>query len=302
MESYFFRTVLGMAEFDPSLKLKCIKKGWDAGGEDRAMREIREKDIPAGMHELRKRVRIADYRQTSIRLAKKKIRESVGKDNLIVQAINNIEDINKAANLLAKRLREWYELHNPEFSKSISGHEKFVELVMVKDRKALLGELGKEEEESMGAELSEGDIAQIRELAETIKGLYRLRDSHEKYIEGILKGYAPNLLAMAGPAIAAKLIEHIGSLKRLVSVPASTIQLLGAEKALFRHIVTGAKCPKFGVLYNHPLVSASKNKGKAARLLADKISIAAKMDYFKGEFIGDRLRKEVEGKLALDEK
>ena len=95
--------------------------------------------------------------------------------------------------------------------------------------------------------------------------------------------------------------EHIkktispGSLKRLIMLPSSTVQLLGAEEALFRHIKTGARCPKYGVLHDHPLVSRSKKKesGKVARVLASKISIAARVDYAKGKFIGDKLMKEI---------
>jgi len=95
----------------------------------------------------------------------------------------------------------------------------------------------------------------------------------------------------------AKLIALAGNLKKLVEFPSSTIQLLGAEKALFRHMRTGAKAPKHGIIHEHPIVSKAKEKGKAARAVADKISLAVKVDYFKGKFIGDKLRKELEEKF-----
>ena len=114
-----------------------------------------------------------------------------------------------------------------------------------------------------------------------------------------MDGFCPNIKAVCDVMIAAKLMEHAGSLKRLSEMPASTIQILGAEKALFRHMKTGAKPPRHGVIVSHSLIANSPEKmhGRIARTLADKISIAAKVDYFKGQFIGDKLRKELEGKF-----
>ncbi len=111
-----------------------------------------------------------------------------------------------------------------------------------------------------------------------------------------MKDYCPNITVVAGVMVGAKLIALAGDLKRLILFPSSTVQLLGAEKALFRHMKTGARVPKHGIIHEHALVAkASKeNKGKAARALADKISMAAKIDYFKGEFIGDKLKKKLE--------
>ena len=111
--------------------------------------------------------------------------------------------------------------------------------------------------------------------------------------------YCPNLKELAGSTIGAKLLEHTGSLKRLVMMPASTIQILGAEKALFRHIKTGARPPKFGLIHDHQFIQSAKRneQGKRARALADKLSLAVKMDYFKGEFIAKRLKTELEEKF-----
>ena len=116
-----------------------------------------------------------------------------------------------------------------------------------------------------------------------------------------MKKHCPNMLEVAGVLISAKLLEHAGSLRRLMMMPASTIQILGAEKALFRHLKTGkkAKPPKYGILSQHPLIGKVKKEeyGKVARTLADKISIAVKVDYFKGKFIGDKLKEELEKKF-----
>ncbi len=106
-----------------------------------------------------------------------------------------------------------------------------------------------------------------------------------------------NLNCVAGKELGLKLIKNACSLKKLASMPSSKIQLLGAERSLFRHLKKAAPSPKHGIILSHPLVSGAKNKGKAARLLADKIAIAARIDYFKGKFIGDKLRKDVEEKI-----
>lgn len=232
-------------------------------------------------------------------ITKRRIAESLNREYLIVQAVQNIDEIDKVANTLAKRLREWYELYNPEFSKSIESHEKFAELIQKKTKKELLKEVGLSEAESMGAEIAKKDIEPMMGLARQISSLFSLRQQQVDYIEKSMKELLPNVDAVCGAIIGAKLLAVAGSLQKLAMFPASTVQLLGAEKALFRHIKTGAKPPKFGVIINHPVVTRAKQKekGKAARMLADKISIAAKIDYFKGEFRGDHLRKEVEDRF-----
>ena len=156
------------------------------------------------------------------------------------------------------------------------------------------------QKESIGAELKEKDLSAILNIAKQLKSIYELKETQEKYLEDLMKDFCPNLTAVAGFEIGARLIRHAGSLKNLMEMPASKIQLLGAEKALFRHMKSGAKPPKFGMIFQHPLIQKSekKSQGKAARILADKISIAVKIDYFKGDFIGDKLVKEIETKLG----
>lgn len=241
--------------------------------------------------------RFDKLREQSIRLVKKQLRESVHQDNLIIQAINAIEDFDKVANMLTTRLREWYSLYNPEFSESLFNQEKFTELVIKKDKKTLLKEI--KSKDTMGADLEKKDISAILFFAKQINELYLSKKEIHKYLESSMKNICPNLLAVAGATLGAKLLAKAGSLKRLMFMPASTIQVLGAEKALFRHMKTGAKPPRHGIIIKHPLIASAKQSehGKRARTLADKISIAVKVDYFKGKFIGDRLNKELEEKF-----
>lgn len=289
---YIFSNILGDFVFDEKFKLvgKTKKKNLEVIDEN-------SKHLSKVLEFFKDHKYFSEFYSKNLLLTKKALKESVNEDLLIIQCINNIEEIDRAVNLLVKRLREWYELYNPEFSRSVSTNESFVKLILDKNKEQLLKQLNLKKEESMGADLNEADIKPIRDLAGKILVLYDLRNSQEEYLKKIMKKYCPNLNEVAGHLIGAKLLGHAGSLIHLVKFPASTIQLLGAEKALFRHMKTKAKSPKHGLIIQHPLVSQASNKGKAARQLADKISIAVKIDYFKGKFIGDKLRKEVEDKL-----
>jgi nucleolar protein 56 len=132
----------------------------------------------------------------------------------------------------------------------------------------------------MGGTLNDDDTAIIYEFAGKINALLAEKDQLVDYIRKKMAEFCPNILEVAGPLIGAKLLSHKGTLKALAFMPSSTIQILGAEKALFRHLRSNAKPPKYGYILQSQEVSNAMNKGKAARQLANKISIAAKKDYF----------------------
>ena len=230
-----------------------------------------------------------DFYTKNLELTKAGLKNAVNEDNLIMQAIANINELDKIANTMSKRLREWYSLYFPELSEEIEDHEKYVELVLEQERT----------QESFGADLSEFDLEEMKLLAGRIISIYALRKQHELNLEKIMTKYCPNLLELAGATIAARLIELGKGLKHLALLPASTVQLLGAEKALFRHLKTGSRSPKYGVIINHPLIQKAPRdkRGKAARMLADKLSLCARLDFFKGEFKALDYRIELEGKL-----
>jgi nucleolar protein 56 len=237
-------------------------------------------------------------RNKAMRETKLAIAASVNEDNLITQTMSAIEELDKGSNTLVKRLREWFELYSPEFSKAIGDNEAFTRKILEKSKEEQLADLGLDS--SMGAHLSHQDVENMLAFARSIKIMFEERDRLEKYLEGIMKKYCPNVTELAGATIAARLLREAGSLKRLAMIQASTIQLYGAEKALFRHLKTGARPPKHGFIVNHPLVSKAgkQDKGKVARALADKISIAARVDYFKGDPIGESLRKGLEARFS----
>lgn len=243
---------------------------------------------------------LSDLRKNNLAMTKRAIKQSVTPDNTLIQTSNSISEITKMLNLLVKRLREWYGYILPEFVDTTESPEVFINALATFDRPALMKKMNIKEEESMGAALDQKHLEPIHELAQQLNHLVALRKKQESYLEKTMQGYCPNVTSVAGTAIGAKLLAKAGSLKRLSTLPASTVQLLGAEKALFRHLRTGARSPKYGLIFEHDLIGKldKKNRGKMARCLADKISIAAKVDYFKGKFVGDQLKKMVEKRCA----
>ena len=234
-------------------------------------------------------------------LVRKTIQKSLKPEFLIIHSINLLDELDTTTDLLAKRLRKWYAFYNPEFERSISNSEKFARLIITKSRQQLLKELGLTEQDSMGGTFSPIDLDALKELSEHLIGLYALRAQQETYLTILIKKLCPNVVAITGPLLCARFIERAKSLERLSRMPASTIQVLGAEKALFRHLRNKKyKPPKHGILHEHPLVLRNKKAlhGKISRSLADKIAIAAKVDYFGGTFCGDALRKGLEEKFG----
>lgn len=173
-------------------------------------------------------------------------------------------------------------IKNPELENAVSDNEYFIKVVLSDDSSV--------SDSVMGAVLDQDDEHAIKALAAIAQGLVETKTFLLLYLEKIMRAYCNNVLTLAGPTIGARLLREAKSLKRLASLQSSTIQLLGAEKALFRHIKTGAKSPKYGHIVNHPVIINAKkdDKGKAARALADKLSMAARVDYFKGDFIADK--------------
>lgn len=309
---YIFSNIIGIFVFDDKFKIVdeiLFKDFEDYQKKDKFIQQIQNKHknlkelddeaIKKILFYFKNKKFFFDFRNKNLQLAKLDVKNSVIDDVLIIQAINTIVELDKAINILAKRLREWYELYNPEFSRTMENHEKFVEGILDKDKNELLEKLSVNASDSIGADLEQEDIEPIKSLGHQIYDLYQLRKSQLEYISTLMDKFCPNTKAVCGVLVGASLIEHAGSLKRLSEMPASTIQILGAEKALFRHMKTGAKSPRHGLIVNHPLIAKAPDRmhGKIARALADKISIASKIDYFQGKFIGDKLIKELEEKF-----
>jgi len=226
---------------------------------------------------------------------KKQISKSITRDQLIIQFIMLLDDLNKIINLLVERYREIYSIYLPEISQMIEDHEKFLKTVVGKKREELMREY--EIDVTMGGEFKDKDVEFINKVGEAIINLYKLRSALKDYIEDLMNEVCPNLAKIATPTIGARLIALAGGLKELAMLPSSTIQVLGAEKALFKHLTKGTPPPKHGVIFNHPFIQKlpKKQRGAMARTLASKIAIAAKVDAFTpGKIIYEELLKELE--------
>jgi nucleolar protein 56 len=143
------------------------------------------------------------------------------------------------------------------------------------------------------------DIQAIQECAREVFLTSKVREKLSQYLDGVMAQVAPNLRAVVGSAIGARLISIAGGLKQLAQMPASTIQLLGAEKAFFKALRTKGKPPKHGVIYQYPELRMSQKwqRGRIARALAGKIAIAAKVDSMSGEFVGDKLAADLKSRI-----
>jgi len=251
---------------------------------------------------LLKEYRKPEYREEIIQknmvLVKEMIAATVNEDTYIIQSINSIEELDKVCNTLTKRIREWYGYYFPELNFVMQDNEVFIKRIVQKTKKEFMQEY--DLKISMGPELAEKDLDAILDFAKQVNDLYLQREKIIAYLESVMKIYCPNIYALAGALIAAKLLEKAGSLKNLSKMPSSTVQLLGAEQALFRHLRNKRiRPPKHGFILSHPLLmeASKQDKGQVARMLAAKISIASKIDYFRGEFIGDKLKEELEKQL-----
>ncbi|EPX74595.1 U3 snoRNP protein Nop58 [Schizosaccharomyces octosporus yFS286] len=228
-------------------------------------------------------------------LSRHKLKFSPDKvDTMIVQAIALLDDLDKELNTYAMRVREWYGWHFPEMGKIVQDHLAYARVIKTMgmrtncsstDFSDVLPEeveatLKSAAEISMGTEITEEDLENISILAEQVLELAAYRAQLSEYLRNRMHAIAPNLTALVGELVGARLIAHAGSLMNLAKQPASTLQILGAEKALFRALKTKHSTPKYGLIYHASLVGQanSKNKGKVARVLATKAALSLRVD------------------------
>ncbi|MCL2712229.1 MAG: ribosomal biogenesis protein [Methanomassiliicoccaceae archaeon] len=234
-----------------------------------------------------------------LRLGKLRTSEPIPRDKNLVQAIRHLDDLVVSCNLMNERLHEWYGLHFPELGDHAKDR-RYCELISeYGNRDGIIKELGIDVE-SIGSETDKEDMERIMHLASTLCRIYDDREATENYINNIANVTAPNMCALLGAPLAARLISSAGGLDRLATLPSSTLQLLGAEKAMFRHLRSGKKGPKHGMIFQHPDIHRAPywQRGNISRALAGKALIAAKADNYKGEFIGDILLEGFNKRLA----
>jgi nucleolar protein 56 len=234
------------------------------------------------------------------------------RDMLVGTVTRTIEDTDKTINLLGEKLEDWYAIYFPEFKAEDKLQFAKVTLILDKDNVdekelALIvgqkkaAEITEQAKRSLGVKLSPRDLSECLALSRTIVSLEKLRKEYEEYQKELAEELCPNLTEVAGPDIAAKLVSHMGTLSRLALLPASAIQVIGAEKALFKHLKNrNVPPPKHGIIFQHPKISSSPKaiRGKIARTLANKLCLAAKADAFSKRRISAALRKDFDERYA----
>ena len=259
-------------------------------------------------------------RDFALELSSSKISEvSESPDLHITQAINTLDETDKIINGISSRLREWYGLHFPELDNIIDSINGYSQIVLSGKRENISKEdfekagfpeskvemLSLVREKSRGGDMTEKNLAIVQTLAKQILDLFDLRKTIEEHVDQQMKEEAPNISAVLGTAVGARILARAGSLSKLASMPASTIQVLGAEKALFRSLKTGSNPPKHGIIFQHAIVHAAPRwqRGKIARAIAAKAAIAARVDVHKAglnQTLLDKLNirvKEIEEKF-----
>jgi len=254
---------------------------------------------------------VEELRKRLIGKARKQVQEKyTGKEGHIIRAAAIMQDLDASFNLLAEHCIEWHGMHFPELQKLIRDNVvqlKLIHLVGNREKfteKAVEEHAGEKTEKviaaakkSMGSPIDAASLKEVQLLARNALNLREERDVLLKFIEKEAKELVPNLTELAGALLAARLLGEAGSLKRLALLPSSTVQLLGAEKALFRHLKNRqAKPPKHGFILMHQLVQKAPRgmRGKMARALAGKLSIAARADYFGKRKIAEKLQKDLD--------
>ncbi|BFG32333.1 nucleolar protein 56-like [Prunus yedoensis var. nudiflora] len=246
-------------------------------------------------------------------------------DNMVIQAIFLLDTLDKDVNSFSMRVREWYSWHFPELVKIVNDNYLYAKVSKFIEDKSTLSEdklpeltdiVGDEDKAkeiveaakaSMGQDLSPIDLINVQQFAQRVMDLSEYRKRLYDYLVTKMNDIAPNLASLIGEVVGARLISHAGSLTNLAKCPSSTLQILGAEKALFRALKTRGNTPKYGLIFHSSFIgrASARNKGRMARYLANKCSIASRIDCFADSsttVFGEKLREQVEERLDFYDK
>ncbi|KAL2539615.1 nucleolar protein NOP56 [Abeliophyllum distichum] len=246
-------------------------------------------------------------------------------DNMVIQAIFLLDTLDKDINTFSMRVREWYSWHFPELAKIVNDNYLYAKVAKYIEDKSQLSEdhlpgltdiVGDEDKAkeiieaakaSMGQDLSPIDLINVKQFALRVMDLAEYRKKLYDYLVAKMNDIAPNLAALIGEVVGARLISHAGSLTNLAKCASSTLQILGAEKALFRALKTHGNTPKYGLIFHSSFIgrASTRNKGRMARYLANKCSIASRIDCFLEKStttFGEKLREQVEERLDFYDK
>jgi nucleolar protein 56 len=242
---------------------------------------------------------ITKLREFAISLSSSTVKETSERRDLhLIQAINALDEFDKVVNIVGARLREWYGLHFPELDNLVQSLNAYALIVRDAGRRAditreVLESAGLQEKKvdfimeaknrSKGGDIADTNLEIVRKLANEVIVQSDLRDDLSNHLEVAMTELAPNTKELLTATVGARMIAKAGSFEKFSRLPSSTIQVLGAEKALFRSLKTGARPPKHGLLFQHPSIHSAPRwqRGKIARTVASKVSIVARIDLFR---------------------
>ena len=242
-----------------------------------------------------------DLREKAISRTREELGADVDRDQLLAKAVRQHDELEKDIRNQVESLRDWYSIHFPELESEISDDSQFVDI---------LGKYGVERseidpfsemaEKSTGSSISDVDREMIESSVDTVLRMIRLKDDLNEYVRGNAESEFENLSSILGPLLATRLVSLAGGIEELARKPASTVQMLGAEKALFRHLKGNGSAPKHGVIFDHRFVKelSEGERGKMARFLANKTVIAARIDQYGDKNKSDELNRDLESKYS----
>jgi len=253
--------------------------------------------------------RVELYRAAAMERTQRRISElSSTMDQELINLVSAHDTLSSSLNEVTEKLVDWVSLYFPELRRLVRTPEKFVGILRKHPSKEDIVSAGTEDvpsevvegaRRSKGAPTPPGVAPLVMQYASTAWEMISLRERISDRISGVMGEIAPNTSAVAGPLLGAKLIAKAGGLDKLARLPSSSVQIMGAERALFRAMREGSRPPKHGLIFQHPIVhnAARKLRGKAARALASKITIACRIDTFSGSDIGEELTKSLKKRV-----
>ncbi|MBZ3936199.1 NOP5/NOP56 family protein [Methanimicrococcus blatticola] len=218
---------------------------------------------------------VSTLREIAIQTARKQLSASMTEDKKVIQAVEALDDLNETINHLTERLTEWYSAYYPELDLPGEAYVRFVSEIPESASQSL-----------MGAPATHEDLLLLQSFADDILSLYERKAAVESFIEMKMKETAPNLSQLAGVVLGARLLSMAGGLKHLAAMPSGSIQVMGAEKAMVKHLRSNAPSPKHGTIFSHPILNTApfRLRGKIARSFAAAVSLSARTDYYSGTF------------------
>lgn len=238
-------------------------------------------------------------REEALEEAKDRLRSADDRDRHVINAVKLLEQLQQNEKKHFESFRNWYSLHFPELEDEIGDDNELLKLLERGVRREGLEPFEELAENSTGSNLGEREESMLEDVRDMILEQQELQEELRDYISEACREEMPNLSELLGPILTGKLLAHAGDLETLARKPSSTIQMLGAEKALFRYLHGEGTPPKHGVLFEHPLVNQlpDDTRGKMARFIANKASIAARMDFYGDKEKGGELREEAQQKF-----